>query len=60
MSGAAPPSDGPVIGVIATEPAGRGHAVLEAVPISPPLRDPAFAAHTGFAVARCEAVGLRP
>ncbi len=63
MSGAALLSGGLVIGVIATEPAGRAHAVLEAVPVSLLLRDPGFAAavaaHTGSGATRCEAVELR-
>ncbi|MFI5591185.1 tetratricopeptide repeat protein [Amycolatopsis sp. NPDC051758] len=59
MSGAALLSEGLVVGVIATEPAGRGHAVLEAVPVSLLLRDPGFAAHTGSVAVRCEAVELR-
>jgi tetratricopeptide (TPR) repeat protein len=64
MSGAALLSDGLVIGVIATEPADCGHAVLEAVPVSLLLRDHAFAAalvaRVGSADTRCEAVELRP
>ncbi|MGK3206581.1 tetratricopeptide repeat protein [Amycolatopsis sp. MEPSY49] len=63
MSGAALLSDDLVIGVIATEPADRGHAVLEAVPLSLLLHDPAFAAalatHGGSSTVRCEAVELR-
>ncbi|MFJ1767855.1 tetratricopeptide repeat protein [Amycolatopsis sp. NPDC088138] len=63
MSGAALLSEGLVIGVIATEPAGRAHAVLEAVPVSLLLRHPEFAAavaaHTGAVATRCEAVELR-
>ncbi|WP_208630395.1 tetratricopeptide repeat protein, partial [Amycolatopsis kentuckyensis] len=63
MSGAALLSEGLVLGVIATEPADRGHAVLEAVPASLLLRDLAFAAalttHGGSSGVRCEAVELR-
>ncbi|MEV6639380.1 tetratricopeptide repeat protein [Amycolatopsis sp. NPDC051371] len=64
MSGAALLSDGLVLGVIATEPAGRGHAALEAVPVSVLLRNPSFtavvAAHAGSALIKCDAVELRP
>ncbi len=66
MSGAALLSEGlviGVIGVIGTEPAGRAHAAMEAIPVSLLLRDAAFpvtvAAHSGAAAPRCEVVELR-
>jgi hypothetical protein len=64
MSGAALLSAGLVIGVIASEPENRSHAVLDAVPVWLLLRDPEFvavvAAHTDAAAVRCEAIELRP
>ncbi|WP_336159985.1 tetratricopeptide repeat protein [Amycolatopsis sp. VC5-11] len=63
MSGAAMFCDGLLTGVIAADPAGRGHAALEAVPASVLLADQGFAAVvnacTGTAVARCEPVELQ-
>ncbi|GAA0622903.1 hypothetical protein GCM10010174_47400 [Kutzneria viridogrisea] len=64
MSGAAMFCHGLLTGVIATDPAGRGHAVLEAVPAYVLLADPAFvaavSAYLGPAGVRCEAVELQP
>ncbi|WP_346139777.1 tetratricopeptide repeat protein, partial [Kutzneria viridogrisea] len=64
MSGAAMFCHGLLTGVIAADPAGRGHAVLEAVPAYVLLADPAFvaavSAYLGPTGARCEAVELQP
>jgi hypothetical protein len=64
MSGAALLSEDLLIGVIATEPAQRAHAVLEALPVSRLLRDPGFAAivsaHSGVSELGCDAIELRP
>lgn len=62
LSGAAMFCAGLLTGVIAADPAGRGHAALDAVPVSVLLAEPGFAAVvngcTGTA-ARCEPVDLR-
>ncbi|MGW3959982.1 tetratricopeptide repeat protein [Amycolatopsis sp. NPDC005003] len=64
MSGAALLCGDLVVGVVSTDPAGRAHAALEAVPVSLLLRDPGFssvlAPHTGDAGPSCEAVELWP
>ncbi|MFE0021372.1 tetratricopeptide repeat protein [Amycolatopsis sp. NPDC059021] len=57
LSGAAMCCGELVTGVIATDPAGRGHSALEAVPMYVLLRDPAFAALVGDAA--LEPVELR-
>jgi hypothetical protein len=63
MSGAAMFCDGLLTGVVAADPAGRGHAALETVPVSVLLADPEFAAAlnagTGTVTARCEAIELQ-
>ncbi|GAA4536936.1 tetratricopeptide repeat protein [Amycolatopsis samaneae] len=57
LSGAAMCCGELVTGVIATDPAGRGHSALEAVPMYVLLRDPAFAALLGSVSS--EAIELR-
>ncbi len=61
-SGATLLSDGLVIGVIVAEPAARGHAVLEAVPVSVLLDNPDFTVaidrHTGSSMIKSDAVEL--
>ncbi|MCR6490544.1 ATP-binding protein [Amycolatopsis sp. OK19-0408] len=63
LSGAAMFCDDLLTAVIAAEPGGRAHAVLEAVPVSLLLRDPGFAAvvqaHGGDVGTRCEAIELQ-